>query len=83
MAKANALSDITKMSFEEALEELQQIVQGLEKGEGKLDQAIDAYKRGAALKQHCETKLRQAQEQIEKISLDAQGGVTTEPFESD
>ena len=83
MAKANALPDIAKMSFEEALEELQQIVQSLEKGEGKLDQAIDAYKRGAALKQHCEAKLRQAQEQIEKISLDAQGRVKTEPFESD
>ena len=71
MSKASA--DIAKMSFEDALEELKTIVEQLERGEGKLDQAIDAYERGAALKQHCEAKLKEAQEKIEKISLGADG----------
>ena len=55
----------------------------LEKGEGKLDQAIEAYKRGAALKQHCENKLREAKQQIDKITLGPGGETKTEPFEVD
>ena len=67
--------DIAKLSFEDALNELQRIVGQLESGEGRLDQAIEAYKRGAVLKQHCESKLREAKEQIEKITLDPGGEV--------
>ena len=80
-APATENQDIAQMSFEEALEALQQIVARLEKGEGKLDEAIDAYQRGAALKQHCEAKLRQAQEKIAKISLDAKGEPKAEAFD--
>ncbi len=83
MAEGRTPPDIGKMSFEDALEELQQIVGQLEKGEGKLDQAIEGYKRGAALKQHCEAKLREAKQQIDKIALGPAGEVETEPFEVD
>ena len=69
MAKQDPLADIEKMSFEDALEELKKIVARLETGDGKLDEAVDAYARGAKLKRHCEVKLREAQEKIEKISL--------------
>lgn len=81
MAKKET-DDIAKMSFEEAFEELKDIVATLESGEGKLDQAIDAYQRGAALKRHCEEKLRDAQQKIEKISLTADGEISAEPFEA-
>jgi exodeoxyribonuclease VII small subunit len=83
MAEGKIPPDIGKMSFEDALQELQQIVGQLEKGEGKLDQAIEAYKRGAALKQHCENKLREAKQQIDKITLGPGGETKTEPFEVD
>ena len=76
-------ADIKKMSFEQALEELKAIVERLEQGEGKLDEAIDAYDRGAALKRHCEDKLREAKAKIEKISLGADGAPATEPFDVD
>jgi exodeoxyribonuclease VII small subunit len=56
-------------------------VRALEKGESKLDEAIQQYERGAALKQHCEAKLREAQAKIEKISLAADGSATSEPFD--
>lgn len=79
MAKEKAARDIASMSFEEALEELEGIVQALEKGEGKLEEAIGAYDRGMALKRHCETKLRDAQAKIEKIVLGPEGP-KTEPF---
>jgi exodeoxyribonuclease VII small subunit len=75
--------DIVKMSFEEALAELEGIVRLLEEGRGKLDAAIDSYERGAALKRHCEAKLREARERIEKISLGSEGGVETEPLKTD
>ncbi|HEX4569912.1 MAG TPA: exodeoxyribonuclease VII small subunit, partial [Dongiaceae bacterium] len=69
---------IDNMSFEEALNELQSLVKALEKGEAKLEEAIRAYERGAALKQHCERKLREAQAKIEKITLTADGGISSE-----
>ena len=73
--------DIAKMSFEDALEELRQIVERLEGGEGRLEEAISAYDRGARLKRHCEEKLREAKERIEKISLGPDGSPRAEPLE--
>jgi len=73
MAEQKLPSDILAMSFEAALEELKTIVGRLESGQGKLDEAIEAYERGALLKRYCEQKLREAQEKIEKISLGAGG----------
>jgi exodeoxyribonuclease VII small subunit len=80
--KTDDHKDIAKMSFEQALEELKAIVSRLESGEGRLDEAIEAYGRGAALKRHCEAKLREAQEKIETISLGPEGEVKTEAFEA-
>ncbi len=74
-------AEVARMSFEEALEELRQIVGRLEAGEGKLDEAISAYERGAQLKAHCEAKLREAQAKIEKIALGADGTPRSETFE--
>ena len=82
MARKDGRPDIEKMSFEEALEELKEIVSKLESGEGQLNEAIDAYERGAKLKRHCEAKLREAQEKIEKISLGPGGQVKTEDFDA-
>ena len=74
---------IDGMSFEEALNELQGLVKALEKGEAKLEEAIRAYERGAALKQHCERKLREAQAKVDKIVIGADGGLTSEPIKFD
>jgi len=73
--------DIATMSFEEALDELQALVRKLEKGESKLDEAIQQYERGAALKQHCEMKLREAQAKIEKIVMTPAGEIASEPVD--
>ena len=76
-----AAPEIAKLSFEDALEELRRLVQRLESGESKLDEAIEAYERGAQLKAHCEAKLREAQAKIEKSNLGPDGAPRTEPFE--
>lgn len=81
MAEPNIPSDVLKMSFEQALEELKEIVERLEQGQGELDQAIEAYQRGALLKQHCEAKLRDAEQKIAKISLGADGSVGSEDLD--
>lgn len=65
--------DIAKMSFEEAMAELEKLVRRLEDGQAKLDDAIGAYERGALLKRACETKLREAEARIQKITIDAEG----------
>lgn len=79
MGQDTTQDDIARMSFEDALSELETIVKNLESGSGKLDGAIAAYERGAALKRHCEDKLREAERRIEKITLDAAGQPRTEP----
>ena len=79
MGDGSKTTDIVKMSFEEALEELEQIVRTLEGGKGKLEDAITAYERGAKLKSHCEKKLKEAQAKVEKISLGADGETVAEP----
>jgi len=80
MAEEKLPSDILAMGFEDALEELKTIVSRLESGQGKLDEAIQAYERGALLKRYCDQKLREAQEKIEKISL-AAGGPAAEALD--
>ena len=76
-------ADIAKLSFEEALAELQDLVKRLERGDNKLDDAIRSYERGALLKRHCEAKLREAQLKVDKIVLGPDGAVAIEPANLD
>ncbi len=73
---------IKDLSFEEALEELEGIVEKLEAGDAPLEKSIAIYQRGAQLKAHCETKLKNAQLKVEKIVLDGQGNAGTEPLDN-
>lgn len=82
MSEKTIPADILKMTFEVALEEMEGIVQKLESGEVKLDEAIDAYTRGAQLRLHCESKLKDAQLRIDKIVLGSNGEIDTEPVEN-
>jgi exodeoxyribonuclease VII small subunit len=75
--------DIAAMSFEDALAELEQIVRRLEGGQVKLDEAILSYERGAQLKQHCERKLNEAQQRVDRIVIYSDGAVTAEPAKLD
>lgn len=65
--------DISALSFEKALAELEDIVSKLESGKAELEQSIALYERGAKLKAHCEAKLKSAQEKIEKIVVGGDG----------
>lgn len=71
------------LSFEAALQRLEEIVRTLERGEAPLDQSIELYQEGDKLKRHCEARLKAAQARIEQIAFGADGkpsGVT--PFDA-
>ena len=59
--------DLTELSLEEALGELESIVLQLENNDVPLEDAIQKYNRGNAIKQMCEKKLKKAELKIEKI----------------
>jgi len=68
------------MSFEDAMKELERVVDQLERGDVPLDQSITLYDRGARLKARCEAKLKEAEEKVAAIMLDADGRPTgTQP----
>lgn len=83
MAQVRIPPEIEKLSFEDALSELEKIVRRLEEGKGKLDDAIKAYERGSFLKRHCEAKLHEAQVRVEKIVLGPDGATDVEPLDVD
>ena len=58
---------LDKMTFEEAMNELENLVESLDKGDVSLDQAIAAYDRGSQLKDHCQKKLNEAKMKVETI----------------
>lgn len=75
-------TDVSKLSFEKALAELEQIVQKLERGDVPLEESVTIYERGEVLKRRCEELLRQAEARVEKITLDAAGKPAgTEPLD--
>ncbi|MDJ0641329.1 MAG: exodeoxyribonuclease VII small subunit [Erythrobacter sp.] len=65
--------DIEKMSFEEALRALEDIVTQLERGDVPLDDSITLYERGEELRAACQKRLDAAQARIEKIVTGADG----------
>ena len=77
----NTNADVTKLTFEKALAELEQIVQKLEGGAVPLEESVTIYERGEALKRRCEELLRQAEARVEKITLDAGKPTGTEPLD--
>lgn len=73
--------DISAMSFEDALAELERIVRGLEGGQQKLEDAIACYERGAALRRHCEQKLAEAEARVQAIVERADGSLALKAVE--
>lgn len=78
-----AAADIAGMSFEDALAELEQIVRRLEAGQVKLDEAILCYELGMQLKRHCEQKLNEAQQRVDRIVIGPDGAVSAAPARLD
>jgi len=65
--------DIKALTFEAALEQLEKIVNDLERGDVSLDESIKTYERGEALKLHCANLLKAAEDKVEKVRIGADG----------
>ncbi len=74
------MQTIEKLSFEEALGELESLVRRLEEGKCPLDEAIKTFERGIGLKNHCDTKLKNARLKVEQILENSDGTVTMKTF---
>ena len=66
--------------FEQALSELEGLVERLERGDLPLDEALKAFERGVALTRHCQACLQAAQQKVE-ILLKRGGQPELQPFE--
>ena len=85
MAKSETKhADVTKMSFERSLKELESIVGRLERGDVELEESIAIYERGEILKAHCDRLLKQAEAKVEKLTFDQSGKPSgTQPLDPD
>jgi exodeoxyribonuclease VII small subunit len=81
MTKKTA-DDVSALSFEAALKELEDIVGRLEKGQVELEDSIRIYERGTALKAHCETKLKDAEARVQKLIVGPDGPKSAEPLDA-
>ena len=68
-------TNVKNLSFESALEQLEAIVEGLEQGHVALEKSIEQYERGEALRNHCKALLAEAENKVERIKLNSNGGV--------
>ena len=60
-------TELDKLTFEEAMKELEKLVDSLDKGDVSLDEAIAAYERGSQVKDYCQKKLHEAKMKVETI----------------
>ena len=69
----DASAPTAELSFEDALQRLEQIVSRLESGQAPLEESIALYEEGSRLKAHCEERLKAAQLRVEKIVVGPDG----------
>ena len=74
MGTAKEQDAINKLSFEDSLKALGEIVNKIEAGQTPLKTSIEQYERGMALIKHCRGILRAAEKRIEKISAAGEDG---------
>ena len=75
----NPHKDVSGLSFEKALAELDSIVARLEKGDVPLEEAIDLFQEGMALSKRCSQQLDKAEQRIEML-MEENGEWTKKPF---
>lgn len=79
-------TELDKLTFEEAMKELEKLVDSLDKGDVSLDEAIAAYDRGSQLKDYCEKKLQEAKMKVDTIQASDNADIIPEklsPFKPD
>ncbi|HUZ69663.1 MAG TPA: exodeoxyribonuclease VII small subunit [Candidatus Saccharimonadales bacterium] len=74
--------DISTLTYEAALAELDALIAKLEGGSIALEEAIGAYERGAVLAQHCAALLERTEQRVNQLVVSVGGGMSERPLES-
>ena len=75
MSNKDIKENISNLSFEEALEELENITQSFEDGNSTLEDAVNLYNKGVLLKKHCEQKLKEAKKKIDEVKINKEDSI--------
>ena len=78
MCKKIDYHKIKDLDFEEAMDQLNEIIQGLESGEVKLSESVDKFELGSELAKHCKKLLDDAETRINAIKIDGVGDIISE-----
>lgn len=78
MSKKIDYHKIKDLDFEEAMDQLNEIIQGLESGEVKLSDSVDKFELGSELAKHCKKLLDDAETRINAIKIDGVGDIISE-----
>jgi exodeoxyribonuclease VII small subunit len=70
---------ISELSFEQAIERLEEVVELLESGQIPLEEAINLYQEGILLSRHCDLKLTQVEQKIQML-IEEDGKIMTKDF---
>jgi exodeoxyribonuclease VII small subunit len=76
-----ANTDLKDLDFENAYQELEGIVERMERGEQELEKSLADFERGVSLMKHCHSKLKDAEQKVDILVKDNDGLFSTEPFE--
>jgi exodeoxyribonuclease VII small subunit len=79
MENSTLARDSQPPEFEASLNELEKLVERLERGDLPLDEALKTFERGVELTRHCQTSLKAAQQKVE-ILLKRSGQLEIAPF---
>ena len=78
MSKKIDYHKIKDLDFEEAMDQLNEIIQGLESGEVKLSESVDKFELGSELAKHCKKLLDDAETRVNAIKIDGVGDIISE-----
>lgn len=82
MPKTNKDSDLSQLNFESAYQQLETIVEKMERGEQDLEQSLTDFEQGVSLMKHCHKLLKDAEQKIDILVKDSDGALNTEPFDT-
>ena len=71
---------MTKMTFEQAMKKLEQIVQELESGDQPLEKALNKFEEGMKLSKFCSEKLDETEKKVTVLLQDQKGDIFEAPF---
>lgn len=72
-----------KMTFEQAMARLEEIVRALEQGDAPLDQALALFEEGSALMKKCSTMLNRAEQKVSKLIAGPDGAPAERPMDGE